>query len=151
MYILADFTYKKPDWMKVLNKWGSKTKDMLENEANPINQDRLDVINSIRGKVNVAHYTDKPPKLEFLKKTYTDKNTGKKRKVVTGIAEIPKKNSKLVDVEHLVGNPSGEYDDRFKGALDSLDKKVGKRNVYITGINDDVSNMYRKKFGDRKR
>ena len=151
MYLMSDFAYKDPDWMKVLNKWWSKTKDSLENEYNPINEDRLNVISGLRGSVNVAQHTDKKPKLEFLKKVYIDKNTKKKRKVVTGIAEISEKSSKRIDVPLLVGNPASQYDDRFSGALDSLDKKVGKRKIYINGVNDEVNDMYKKKFGDRKR
>lgn len=148
--MLVDFAYKKPDWMKVLNKWRSKTSDLLENELNPINEDRLTIIDKMRGTANVAKYSNKEPKLEFLKKTTINPRTGKKSKVVTGIAEIPRKSAKQIEVDYLVGNPSAEYDDRFSGALSSLDKKVGKRKILIKGINDDVENMYKKKFGDRK-
>ena len=73
----------------------------------------------------------------------------KKRKLVTGIAEISQKDSKKVIVNSLVGNPKSTEDDRFRGALNSLDKKVGKRKIRIVGINDEVDDMYKKKFGDR--
>lgn len=148
--MMSDFAYKKPDWMKVLNNWRSKTKDLLENEFNPINEDRLEIIDKMRGIANVAKYSNKDPKLEFLKKTSVNPYTGKKSRVVTGIAEIPRKSAKQIEVDYLVGNPLGEYDDRFKGALSSLDKKVGQRKILIKGINEDVENMYKKKFGDRK-
>jgi len=151
MYLMSDFGYKDPDWMKVLNKWGSTTKDLLRNEHNPINEDRLDVINAMRGSTNLRQHLNTKPKLEFLKKTYTDLKSGKKRKVVTGIAEVPIKTAKSIHVEHLVGNPASQYDERFSGALSSLDKKVGKRNIHIVGINDHIDDMYKKKFGNRKK
>lgn len=142
MYLLADFAFVPMNgkkWDKVLNKW------QLMTGENKIGMDRYDLLGGMRNKLK----SRSKPKLEFLKKSYNDPVTDKKRKLVTGIAEIPQKDSKKVVVNSLVGNPKSELDPKFKGAVDSLDKKVGKRDIFIKGINDEVDDIYKKKFGDR--
>lgn len=146
MYILADFAYKKPDWVKVLAKWEKTTQDL---PSSPVNEDRLDILDSLKRNAIRDKEDGSGSKLQFLKKKYKDPKTNKDRKVVTGIAKVWNDTSDSIEVPYLVGNPKSQKDPRFKGALNSLDEKVGKRKIKIMGINEDIDNVYKKKFGSR--
>jgi hypothetical protein len=143
MYILADFAYKNPDWMKVLNKWEKATGELKPKAKN---YDRSYVIDRLKNSL-----TDQENKLDFkfLKKEYKDPKTNKNRKLVTGIAGISENTPSKIDVQYLVGNPKADKNPKFKGALNSLDKKVGNRKISMVGLSKKVDDMYKKKFGDR--
>ena len=146
MYILADFAYKKPDWVKVLTKWENSAGNL---KGNPKNYDRSYVIDRLKNKAVDAEDNIDELGFKFLKKEYRDPKTNSKRRVVTGIADISKNTPSRIDVDYLVGNPKAEKDKRFKGALESLNKEVGNKKIYIVGLSKKVDDIYKKKFGDR--
>ena len=146
MYILIDFAFvpmTTKKWDKVLDKWISTSKKYSSLESSVKSKNRLKILNDLK---NTPY---ERTKLEFLKKKYQDPKTNKQRKLTTGIAAIPQKDSKKVVVDLLVNNPKSIKDPKFKGAIDSLDKKVGKRKVDIIAVNDPVYDLYTKKFDNR--
>ncbi len=146
MYLLIDFSFvpmTDQKWGRVLDKWIATSKKYSNLESPIKNKNRLKILNDLKN----THYSR--TKFEFLKKKYQDPKTNKQRKLVTGIAAIPQKDSKKVVVDLLVNNPKSIKDPKFKGAVQSLDKKIGARKIDIIAVNDPVYDLYTEKFGTR--
>jgi len=135
--LLSDFAFKNPDWNRVLKQW-HKNSVQLEPFNSAKTYHRQTVLKSL---------ADKPKDgLSFLTKTYKDGT--KTRRVATGILQSKDKPDKLI-AKYMVGNPRSAVDKRFKGALESLDQRVGKRKIEIDGINPATQELYDKKFKGR--
>ena len=137
MYLLSDFGYKPTNYNKILDKWLSVSK-----KIEPFNDTkayhRQMMLQSMRNRQS----------LSLLKKDYTDAQ-GRSRRVVTGMVQSKDKPDRLV-VSNLVGNPFSAKDKKFKGALDSVRKKAGTRNIEIDSITPKVDMLYNKKLGDKR-
>ena len=126
MYLLHDlcfarFGYQPPNYNKIIDKWikVSKKTEPFNNTKAYHRQMMLDSMRDRQG-------------LSLLKKEYKD-TQGRKRKVVTGIMQAKEKPDRLV-VNYLAGNPFSAKDDRFRGAMKSIEKKSGKKKVQIDAI-----------------
>lgn len=137
MYLLHDFGYKEPDYNKILNKWYRVSKK-IEPFNNTKAYHRQMMLDSMRDRQG----------LQLLKKEYKD-TQGRKRKVVTGIMQAKEKPDRLV-VNYLAGNPFSAKDSKFRGALDSIEKKAGRRKIQIDPLTPTVDKLYDDKFGYKR-
>lgn len=142
MYLLHDlcfapFAYKDPNYNKIIDKWikVSKKTEPFNNTKAYHRQMMLDSMRDRQG-------------LSLLKKEYRD-TQGRKRKVVTGIMQAKEKPDRLV-VNYLAGNPFSARDKRFRGALDTIEKKAGRRKIQIDPITPAVDKLYDDKFGYKR-
>ncbi len=140
MYLLHDicsFGYKPPNYNKILDKWLRVSK-----KIEPFNDTkayhRQMMLDSMRNRQG----------LELLKKEYKD-FSGKTRRVVTGMAQTKEKPDRLI-VNNLVGNPFSRKDDRFKGAMKSIEKRSGKKKVEIDAITPAVDRLYNDTIGYKR-
>lgn len=140
MYLLHDiqsFAYKPPDYNKILDKW-LKISKATEPFNDTTAYHRQMMLGSMRNKQG----------LELLKKEYKDPQ-GRKRKLVTGMAQLEDKPDRLI-VKNLVGNPFSKKDKRFKGALKSVRKRAGNKDIEIDAITNTVDRLYNRKLGDKR-
>lgn len=139
MYLLHDvcFAYKEPNYNKILDKWLR-----VSRKIEPFNDTkayhRQMMLESMRNR----------PNLSLLKKQYKDAQ-GRNRRVVTGMAQMKEKPDRLI-VDNLVGNPFSAKDDRFKGAIKSIEKKAGKKNIQIDPITPAVDRLYNETIGHKR-
>lgn len=142
MYFLQDFyftsfAYKPPDYNKILDKW-SRISKKIEPFNDTTAYHRQMMLDSMRNKQG----------LELLKKEYKD-SKGRTRQLVTGMAQIKDKPDRLI-VANLVGNPFSRKDKKFKGALDSVKKRAGDRDIAIDAITPAVDRLYNKKLAGKR-
>lgn len=140
MYLLHDlciFGFKEPNYNKILDKWlrVSKTTEPFNNTKAYHRQMMLE---SMKNRSN----------LSLLKKEYKDAQ-GRSRRVVTGMMQSKEKPDRLI-VHNLVGNPFSSKDDRFKGAIKSLEKRSGKKKIQIDPITPAVDDLYNNTIGYKR-
>lgn len=134
----------------LINVYLKKTKQNLESIPKeqiswdfPLNK-RKELQHNILGEML---YNSKKSDIQLLTKKYKDKNTGKLKKIFTGIAEINEQPDRLV-VPYMIGNPKAFENPKFKGAVNSL-KQISSKNkkpIEISGINSKVEQLYTNKL-----
>jgi len=137
MYLLAEFAFKEPNYNKILDKW-SRISKSIEPFNDTTAYHRQMMLDSMRNRQG----------LELLKKEYKD-TQGRNRRVVTGMMQGKDKLDRLI-VRNLVGNPFSKRDNKFKGAVDSVRKRAGTKNIEIDPINNAVDRLYNKKLGSKR-
>jgi len=134
--LLCDFGYKPPDYNKILDKW-VKVSKKIEPMNSTTAYHRQMLLQSMRNR----------PNTELLTKTYKDGD--KTRRVATGIMVSKTKPDRL-RVDYIAGNPFSSKDKRFKGALESVRRKAGDKDIEIDSITPVVERLYNRKLGDKR-
>ena len=151
MYFLCDFGFQpmtSEKWGRVIDNWKKKTALVPSREL-----DRTRALQAMKEDLE-------PEKMHFLKKEYKGQDK-KQHRVTTGIAkydtyekaDLPNRQiRKHLNVENLVGNPKSQQDPRFKGATQSLNKKLKSQDtIAIEGINPRVESLYENTFGEKRK
>ena len=133
--LLCDFGYKSPDYNKILDKW-VKISKKIEPMNSTTAYHRQMLLQSMRNR----------PNTELLTKTYKDGD--KTRRVATGIM-VGKTKPDRLRVDYIAGNPFSTKDKRFRGALESLRRKAGDKDIEIDSITPSVEKLYNIKLGDK--